>query len=157
MDIAQARFTSLFHIWDDHRLSILLRLRLYCAAVCSTFSHASEAWDLTESVVKNINGFNSRCLHTITGKSYRETAVNPDFNLVRSIRQRRLRYLGHILRLPPERLLRKALFAYVLGSDSVPEGSLIADYPEHLPLGDLVMETMGGYGGQYCLNLNVVL
>ena len=65
-------------------------------------------------------------------------AVNSDFNLLRSIRQRRLRYLGHILRLPPERLLRKALFAYVLGSDSVPEGSLIADYPEHLPLGDLV-------------------
>ena len=137
MDIAQARFTSLFHLWADHRLSIPLRLRLYCTAVCSTFSHASEAWDMTETVMKKINGFNSRCLHFITGKSYRETAVNPDFNLLRSIRQRRLRYLGHILRLPPDRLLRRSLFAYIAGWDTVPEGSLIADCPPGLSLEDL--------------------
>ena len=137
MNIAQATFSSLSRIWPDHRLPIALKLRLYCSAVCSTFSHACEAWDLTAAVIKNINGFNSRCLHVITGKRYRETAVNPDFNLVRAIRQRRLRYLGHIFRLPPERLLRKALFAYVMGSDAVPAGSLTADCPQDLSLEDL--------------------
>ena len=110
MEIAHATFSSLSHVWPDHRLPINLRLRLYCAAVCSTFSHACEAWDLTEAVTKKINGFNSRCLHIITQKTYRETAVNPDFNLVGAVRKRRLRYLGHILRLPSDRLLRKALF-----------------------------------------------
>ena len=44
MEIAQARFSSLIYI-----------LPLYCTAVCSTFSHASEVWGLLESVVKNIN------------------------------------------------------------------------------------------------------
>ena len=92
---------------------------------------------MTETVMKKINGFNSRCLHFITGKSYREKAVNPDFNLLRSIRQRRLRYLGHILRLPPDRLLRRSLFAYIAGWDTVPEGSLIADCPPGLSLEDL--------------------
>ena len=139
MNLATTTFSSLSHIWPDRRLPIALKLRLYCAAICSTFSHACEAWDLTDTVVKNINGFNSRCLHVITGKNYRETAVNPDFNLVRAIRQRRLRYLGHILRLPPERLLRKCLFAYVMGSDTVPAGSLIADCPLNLNLEDLAL------------------
>ena len=137
MNLATTTFSSLSHIWPDHRLPIALKLRLYCAAICSTFSHACEAWDLTETVVKNINGFNSRCLHIITRKPYRDTAVNPDFNLVRAIRKRRLRFLGHILRLPPERLLRKSLFAYVMGSDTVPVGSLIADCPLNLNLEDL--------------------
>ena len=139
MDIAQATFASLSHIWPDHRLPLALRLRLYSAAICSTFSHACEAWDLTDAVIKKINGFNSRCLHVITGKSYRETAINPAFNLVRAVRQRRLRYLGHILRLPPERLLRKALYAYLMGSGSVPEGSLISDCPRNHTMEDLAV------------------
>ena len=73
------------------------------------------------------------------------------------IRQRRLRYLGHILRLPPERLLRKALFAYVMGSDAVPAGSLTADCPQDLSLEDLARlatdrkEAVGGYGEQYLM------
>ena len=142
MDIAQATFTSLSHIWSDHRLPIALRLRLYGAAICSTFTHACEAWDQTDVVTKKINGFNSRCLHVITRKSYRETAVNPDLHLVLAIRQRRLRYLGHILRLPPERLLRKALFAYVMGGDSVPDGSLVMDCPHNLSLEDLATIAM---------------
>ena len=108
MNIAQATFTSLSHIWLDHRLPIPLKIRLYVAAVYSTFSHTCEAWDLTTTVVKTINGFN-RCLHVITGKSYRETAKNPNFDLVRSIRQRRLRYFGHILCLPEDRPLCQAL------------------------------------------------
>ena len=137
MNIAQATFTSLSHIWPDHRLPLQLKIRLYVAAVCSTFSHACEAWDLTSTVVKTINGFNSRCLHVITGKSYRETATNPDFDLVRSIRQRRLRYLGHILRLPKDRLLRRALFAYIMGGDSVPEGSLVMDITNFQSLDEL--------------------
>ena len=137
MNIAQATFTSLSHIWPDHRLPLQLKIRLYVAAVCSTFSHACEAWDLTSTVVKTINGFNSRCLHVITEKSYRETATNPDFDLVRSIRQRRLRYLGHILRLPEDRLLRRALFAYIMGGDSVPEGSLVMDFNNFQSLDEL--------------------
>ena len=106
MGIAQSVFSGLFHIWRDHRLPVEMKLRLYVCAVCSTFTHASEAWDLTGSVKKRINGFNSRCLHIITGKDYRDTAVNPDYNLMLAIRKRRLRYVGHILRMEPDRLVR---------------------------------------------------
>jgi hypothetical protein len=127
MHIAQARFSSLFHLWDDHRLPTSMKLRLYKTAVCSTFTHACEAWDMSQGVVKMINGFNSRCLHRVTDKSYRSTATAPDYNLVLAIRQRRLRYVGHILRMDSERLVKRCLTAYVRGGVSPPAGSLLMD------------------------------
>ena len=137
MDIAQSVFSSMFHIWKDHRLPVSMKLRLYICAVCSTFTHACEAWDLTDRVLKKINGFNSRCLHVITKKSYRDTAVNPDLDLVLAIRKRRLRYAGHVLRMSVDRLVRQTLCAYVYGGIGPrPEGSLLMDCPE-LPFQEL--------------------
>ncbi|KAI8513671.1 hypothetical protein Bbelb_079950 [Branchiostoma belcheri] len=74
-----------------------------------------------------INGFNSRCLQVITKKHFRDTATNPDYNLMLTIRRRRLRYLGHILRMDPSRLVRRTVEAYVCGGDNPPEGSLLMD------------------------------
>ena len=39
MDIAQATFASLSHLWMDHRLSRNMKLRLYNLCVCSTLTH----------------------------------------------------------------------------------------------------------------------
>ena len=50
--------------------------------VCSTLTHSCEAWTLTRTVVRMINGFNSRCLHAITGEEYRTAATVPVYNLV---------------------------------------------------------------------------
>ena len=108
MAIAQTTFGSLSSIWTDHRLSRALKLRTYQLAVCSTLTHASEAWTLTEPVMRSVNGFNSRCLHIITGQDYRVTATAPEYDLLLAIRQRRLRYLGHILRMPESRVVRSA-------------------------------------------------
>ncbi|KAI8496686.1 hypothetical protein Bbelb_253410 [Branchiostoma belcheri] len=108
MVIAQTRFSSLQHICRDHSLPHSLKVRLYKSSVCSTLTctHSCEAWDLTQDVTRMINGFNSRCLQVITKKHFRDTATNPDYNLMLTIRRRRLRYLGHILRMDPSRLVR---------------------------------------------------
>ena len=78
-------------------------------------------------VRRTLNGFNSRCLHRITGKSYRDTAKDPDFNLVLAIRKRRFRFLGHILRMKAERLVRRTFIAYVSTPGGPPDGSLLDD------------------------------
>ena len=65
MAVAQAAFGSLSHLWSDHRLSRATKLRLYRISVCSTLTHSCEAWTLTRTVVRMINGFNSRCLHAL--------------------------------------------------------------------------------------------
>ena len=110
---AQATFGSLSNIWNDDRLSHALKMRTYRLSVCSTLT--------------GINGFNSRCLHVIAGRDYRDTATAPQYDLLRAIHQRRLRYLGHVLRMPESRVVRRALMALTEGGTRYPEGSLLMD------------------------------
>ena len=125
MAIAQTTFNSLSHMWSDHRLSTNLKIRLYIVGVCSAFTHGCEAWSLTDSIRKSINGFNSRCLSTITGKDFRETATHPDFNnIISAIMRRRLQFVGHILRIDSQRLLRRTFIA-IISSSPRPSGSLL--------------------------------
>ena len=111
MNVAQSCFSDLYQLWRDNRLPTSMKIRLYRSAVCSSFTHACEAWDLNESILKTINGFNSRCLSVITKGDVHELARDPPFHLVLTIRKRRLRYLGHILRMEQDRLVKRTLIA----------------------------------------------
>ena len=51
------------------------------------------------------------------------TAKSPEFDLLRVIRQRRPRYLGHTLRMPAGRVVRCALVAFAEGGKVYPKGS----------------------------------
>ena len=102
LEIAQSAFSTLSHLWADHRLSRTTKLRLYRVCVCSSLTHCCEAWTLTRAVTRSINGFNSRCMHVMTGEHYRETAIAPAYDLVLAVRRRHFRYLGHVLRMSAE-------------------------------------------------------
>ena len=137
MAIAGERSRSLNYLWSDNRLPLSLKLRLYAASVCSTLTHGSEAWILTPRALATLNGFNSRQLHRITGRSYREEATKPSYDLLMAVRTRMHHWLGHILRMPTDRLVRRAVLA--LGQRAGPPyqpGSLLMD--THLPLNELI-------------------
>ena len=136
--IAGERSRSLDYLWHDNRLPRSLKLRLYAASVCSTLTHGSEAWMLTPRALAMLNGFNSRQLHRITGRSHRDEATTPSYDLLKAVRTRRHQWLGHILRMPSDRLLRRAVLA--LGQQTGPPyqpGSLLMDTP--LPVPELIM------------------
>ena len=95
---------------------------------CCVLTRASEAWALTEAVMRSVNGFTCRCLHVSTGQDYRVTSTTPEYNLLHAIRQRRLRYLCHILRMPKSRVVRRALVALAEGGTVYPKGSLFMDF-----------------------------
>ena len=64
--------------------------------------------------------------------------VNPPFDLLITNQKRRLRYLGHILRMEPDRLLRRTIIlALTKGSTDYPKPSLFIDV-ENSTLEDLV-------------------
>ena len=137
MAIAGERSRSLDHLWRDNRLPRSLKLRLYAASVCSTLTHGSEAWMLTPRALATLSGFNSRRLHRITGRSYQEEAATPSYDLLTAVRTRRHHWLGHILRMPADRLVRRAVLA--LGQRDGPPyqpGSILMDKP--LPLTELL-------------------
>ena len=136
MAITGERSRSLDYLWRDNRLPRSLKLCLYAASVCSTLTHGSEAWMLTPRALATLNGFNSRQLQRITGRSYRGETTKPSYDLLSAVRTRRHQWLGHILRMPADRLMRRAMLA--LGQRPGPPyqpGSLLMDTP--LPLDEL--------------------
>ena len=68
---------------------------------------------LVTGLMRSINGFNSRCLHVMTGDHYRETASAPPYDLVLAVRRRH----GHGLRMPADTMVRCALMALVSDHD----------------------------------------
>ena len=101
LEIAQSAFSTLGHLWADHPLSRTMKLRLYRVCVCSSLTHCCEAWTITRAVTRSINGFNSRCLHVMTGEHYHETAIAPTYYLGLAVRRRRCATLGMCYACPP--------------------------------------------------------
>ena len=68
----------------NFRLSSSLKLRMYRLAVCTTrLTGQVRIMETLRTIAdEDYNSFNSRCLHVITGRSHRETALWPNLQLV---------------------------------------------------------------------------
>ena len=108
--MAQERFGALRQVFNSD-VSLRLKLKVYKVAVCSLLTYGCEAWDLTERTMAMINGCNARCLSHITGQTAHAeaSARTRSYDLVGAIRQRRHRWLGHILRMPNNRYIKEAI------------------------------------------------
>ena len=95
---------------------VLLNVSIFSMFNCSSLMHGSEAWTLTPRALAMLNGFNSRQLHRITGRSYREEATKPSYDLLTAVR--RYQWLGHILRMPADRLVRHVACSVGAGQTS---------------------------------------
>ena len=125
--MAITRAGQLRNIWAAPNLPLKLKLQLYKSACCSILTYGSEAWVLNTKACKIINGANASMLSHITGRSRHEEASSSTttFNLIKWIRARRLKWVGHILRTDDDRLIKKALHH-------------IFDHPQ---TGDILMDT----------------
>ena len=101
----------------------------HCTSGIRVIVPPMDGWNLTKAVSRILNGFNSCCLHVISGEEYRDTAISPAYNLLLAVRQRRLRYLGHLLRLPRDSVVCRTLVAMTDGDNPnrYPEGSIFMD------------------------------
>ena len=101
---------------------------LYKSSVCSILTYGSEAWRLTPQVCAALNGANSTMVSKITDRSIRdEASADKTFDLVKWIRTRKLQWLGHILRMGPERKIKQAIYEVF---KSPREGDMLMDAPK---------------------------
>ena len=84
-------------------------------------------------MMRSLNVWNLRCLHLMTGSSYKEEAVEPSVDLVALVRARRLRWLGHVLRAEESYLLKKVVVGYIKDKSEggYPAGSILVDSHHH--------------------------
>lgn len=103
-------------------------------------THGSEAWNLAETTRAMINGCNARCLSHFTGLTAHAeaSALTRTLDLVVSIRQRRYRWLGHILRMPDNRMVKEAVKVIFYSKTS---GNIFMDTPPDLSFDELVTLT----------------
>ena len=83
-----------------------------------------------KSNTKKLNGANAQMMSVISGKSPHEEASpkTRSFDIVRWVRARRLAWLGHILRLGPDRKIKQTVFEMFKDRS---EGDLLMDAPQH--------------------------
>ena len=139
---AALRFSRLCHIWKSKELDITLKLRLYAAAVVSVLVYGSEAWPVSDKVIKWVGAWNARRLSFITDREIRDEYVVPSFDIVARIRARRLTWAGHLLREKDTHLPRRVAIAR-LQKDLQEHSSLSAttglfqDAPDHMSFEEL--------------------
>ena len=131
------RCGELRHVFNSSRLSLPLKIRLYVASVCSLLIYGSESWTLDDKTQRRLNGVNARMLSSFSGKKIQEEArpQSCSHNILLQIRKIRLRWLGHILRCPSDRLIQHAVKAQ--HSTNHP-GNLLMDAPPHDSLDHLI-------------------
>ena len=100
VESALRTFWDMRKIWRDSSMTRGDKLRLYKAAVVSTATYGCEAWRLTEQVVKHLRYMNGKCLAQIYEMEVQDCIAKPPWDLVGSVRLRRISWLGGVLRRP---------------------------------------------------------
>lgn len=140
--IATAEFGKLRHVWADAELPLDLKIRLFKVGIVSILAYGVESWNLTADVMRALRGWNSRCLHRLTGRSHREECVDPTFDLVGHLQQRRQKWIKCLLDSPEESLPRRVFLAeaeeLLKAGERYPEGSLLAECPPHSSMEELL-------------------
>ena len=134
--MAMTRMGQLRHVFSS-KIILNLKLKVYKLAVCSLLVYGSEAWNLDQQTCAAINGANDRCLSRLTGKSAHQeaSAHTRTYDLVRSIRKCRSKWLGHILRMQQDRMVRRAAIAQFHRGNP---GNLFMDIPANMQLDEII-------------------
>ena len=105
---ARAMFTQMKHLLCCRDLSMTLKKRMIKSYIFSILLYGVEAWTLTEAIEKRIQSFETWIYRRILRISWTDRITNEEVLrrmncqpvLMHTIKQRKLEYLGHIMRNP---------------------------------------------------------
>ena len=104
-------------VWNNKKLTLDTKLQVYTACVVSILTYASETWTLYARQERRLNSFHLRCLRRILNISWEQRIPDTEvlneakaLSMFAILRQRRLRWLGHVFRMAPSRLPRTILY-----------------------------------------------
>ena len=128
-------------MWRNNSLRQTQKIALYERGVISVLLYGCETWMLDDKLKKIIRGWNSTCLHKITGRSHRGECVEPSFDTIARANAKRMRFLGHVLRSDDNYLVKQVLLAYgerqLNEMDRYEEGAILNEAPTHSSLKEL--------------------
>ena len=103
-------------VWSSKSFSRKIKVWFYSYIVLKTVLHAFETWKSTKKIQCQLDVFNMRCLRRILNISLRDRITNETIlrmansrPLSESIADSRIKFTGHLLRLPQSRHARTAI------------------------------------------------
>lgn len=113
---ARVAFNSLNNIWKSSKYSEKTKIKLYNSNVKSVLLYGSECWRVVSTEMAKISSFHNSCLRRICKVFWPNKITNEDLykrtnckNIEKEIQQRRLKWLGHVLRMDKNRYPKKCL------------------------------------------------
>ena len=110
-----ARLTA--RVWTSPKLSVKTNMAVYNACVISTLMYGSETWTTYAGQERRLNSFHMRSIRRILGISWQDKVSNADVlsraglpTMYTLLRQRRLRWLGHVRRMEDGRIPKDILY-----------------------------------------------
>ena len=114
---ARTAFCTLRNFWRNGIINQHTKLRIFKTNVLSTLLYGAESWKVTRGIMKKLEVFQRKCLRSILRIFWPNVISNDDLYLRTSfspitevIRQRRWRWIGHVLRMPNTRNAKVALY-----------------------------------------------
>ena len=115
-------------VWENKKLTTQTKVAVYRACIVGTLLYGSESWTTYAGQEKRLNTFHMRCLHRILSISWTDKVSNNEVleradipSMFTLLRQRRLRWLGHVHRMEDGRIPKDLLYGE-LESGSRPVG-----------------------------------
>ena len=115
-------------VWENKKLTPQTKVAVYRACIVSTLLYGSESWTTYAGQEKRLNTFHMRCLRRILSISWTDKVSNNEVleradipSMFTLLRQRRLRWLGHVHRMKDGRIPKDLLYGE-LESGSRPVG-----------------------------------
>ena len=103
-------------VWSRREVSLRLKVRIFECLINPIAIYASESWTLRAEDNRELLVFEMRCLRSILGVTRLDRLRNDDIrerlgirsNILDTIKERRLRWFGHVVRRPSESILGSA-------------------------------------------------
>lgn len=113
---ARSIFRRSSSTWTSNHISLKTKCKLFKSLVISVATYACETWKVTEGQAHTIDTFQQQCLRRITKTSWRDHITNRAIlqrtdseQLSVTLEKRRLKLLGHVVRMPRHRHASTAL------------------------------------------------
>ena len=105
-------------LWRRREISLRTKIKIYKAVVRSVLLYGAETWCMREEERRQLEVFDHSCLRRVTRTRWQDRISNADVRkkceldvVTRTIQERRLRWLGHVLRRPDTEIINQVLHA----------------------------------------------
>ncbi len=109
-------FNNLKHIFESRRATLEVKIRLFNSHIQSIFLYNSKLWTLTKNLENTVVVFQRNTLRKIINIRWHDKIRNEDLyekcgvkEWSKTVKERRLRRYGHLLRLPDNTPAKRAL------------------------------------------------